>query len=559
MWRAARRFASQAARERIECDAVIIGAGPAGLSAAIKLKQLNPNYEVCVVEKASEVGAHIVSGNCFETKAMDELIPNWRELDTPIKTPITTDKFCVLTEKYSIDVPHAFVPKFLDNTGNYVISLSELVRWLGKYAEDLGVQIYPGFPANELLLSDNGHVEGIITRDFGIGKDGKPREDFQPGVEIKAKQSLFAEGCRGSLSEEIIKKFDLRNFNDGERQVMNQIYGIGIKEVWKIDPSKSKPGFVQHTIGWPTDSTTICGGFLYHQLQDIVHVGLVFGLDYKNPYISPFKELQRYKTHPDIRKHLEGGECLSYGARALNEGGYYSVPKLTFPGGMLLGCSAGFMNTAKIKGTHTAMKSGILAAETVHEALDHGDAEGKELFKYYHKYRKSWLWKELYDVRNVREGFSQNIWWGSVQAWLSNSVFGGNRIALTEKKNPENDSAATHFARDCKPIDYPKPDGKLTFDLLTQVSKTGTNHHEDQPCHLKIKPGMDGKPDLSLKYYAGIEQNFCPAGVYEYIDNKLHINSQNCIHCKTCDIKAVNNFIKWTVPEGNGGPFYTNM
>ena len=553
MWRSIRRAFS--GREIINCDVAIVGAGPAGLSAAIKLKQINPDFEVCVLEKAAEVGAHIVSGNCFEPRALDELIPNWRELDTPIKTPVTEDEFYILNETRGFKIPQAFVPKTLYNHGNYVISLSDTVRWLGKYAENLGVNILPGFAGAEYLLNPEGYIEGVATGEVGIGKDGKKKENYQQGIEIRAKQTMIAEGCRGSLSGLLQKKFNLNSYFDGERHIKPQTYGIGIKEVWKVDYSKLTPGLVMHSVNWPLDTSTQGGGFLYHEMPGFIHLGLIIGLDYKNPYLNPYKEFQRYKTHPIIKRHIQDGECISYGARAVNEGGFNSVPKLTFPGGMLIGCSAGFLNPAKIKGTHTAMKSGILAAETVADALIREDAEGKELFKYTEKYKNSWIWEELHQVRSVREGFRKNLWVGLAHAFISYNFLGGGS-AMLGKSSHKSDSESTGLARDHKPIEYPKPDGTLTFDLLTNLSRTGTNHNSDQPPHLKIKPGMQDTPsEYSLPVYAAPEQRFCPAGVYEYVDNKLQINAQNCIHCKTCDIKTPAEYIQWVPPEGSGGPF----
>lgn len=535
-------------REQIECDVVIVGAGPAGLAAAIKLKQLNEKLEVCVVEKAVEVGAHILSGNCFEPRALDELIPEWRSLDVPVKTPVTRDQISLLTESSSFTVPQVLVPRPLKNTGNFVISLGDLVKWLGAHAESLGVQIYPGFAASDFLLSSEGSIEGVVTGDFGLSRTGQQKESFQPGVELRAKQTVLAEGCRGSLSQRLITQFNLQAHRP-------QAYGLGVKEVWKIKPERFESGLVLHTLGWPLDYRTAGGGFLYHQGPDLVHVGLITGLNYRNPYLSPFKEFQRYKTHPLIRKYLEGAECIAYGARALNEGSLYSVPKLTFPGGMLVGCAAGFMNTAKIKGSHTALKTGMLAAEAVAEAFARGDPAGQELSKYSELYRNSWVWEELYEVRNFREGFEKNIWWGQVQAFLSYNFFRGNRVGLGTAKHVD-DSKATELAKDSKAIEYPKADGKLTFDLLTSVARTNTDHETDQPSHLKVKPGMEDKPEgYSLKLFGGPEQRFCPAGVYEFVENKLVINAQNCIHCKTCDIKTPSEYILWTTPEGGGGPY----
>lgn len=552
MWRGLKRLFGQ--REVIECDVAIIGAGPAGLSAAIRLKQINPEIEVYVFEKAGEVGAHIVSGNCFEPKALNELIPNWKELDSPIKTSVSADEFYVLTEKKGYKIPHFLVPKTLHNEGNYVISLSDTVRWLGSYAENLGVNIFTESAATEYLINPNGFIEGVAIGEKGIGKDGEKKENYQAGIEIKAKQTMLAEGCRGSLTGLLQKKFKLTETVDN-RKITPQTYGIGIKEVWKIDPSKLKPGLVTHTVNWPLDIHTQGGGFVYHESPDFVHVGLIIGLDYKNPYLNPYKEFQKYKNHPVIKQYLEGGECISYAARAINEGGFNAVPKLTFPGGLLIGCSAGFLNPAKIKGTHTAMKSGMLAAEAVAEAISQNKATGTEIESYYSAYKNSWIWQELYQVRSVREGFRKNLWFGMAHAFVSYNFLGGGKF-LTGNKPHKFDSEETGLAKDYLPIEYPKPDGILTFDLLTNLSRTGTNHEHDQPSHLKIKPGMEKSPEhYSLTLYEAPEQRFCPAGVYEFIDKKLQINAQNCIHCKTCDIKTPAEYIQWTPPEGGGGPF----
>lgn len=391
MWRLAHRALSNIAREVIDCDVCIIGGGPAGLAAAIKLKQINSDLEVCLIEKAAEIGAHIVSGNVFEPRALDELIPNWKSLETPIKTPVSHDKVLILTENSSYQIPNFLLPQTMHNEGNYIVSLSEVCKWLGTYAEELGVQIYPGFAGAEVMYSETGFVTGVATGDFGIGKNGQPKENFQRGIEIKAKQTLLAEGCRGSLSEKIIDKFRLRDYTDNGRKVSPQTYGIGIKEVWEVKPYAFKAGLVLHSANWPLTPDMYGGGFLYHMLPNIVHVGLVIALDYANPYFSPYKELQRYKLHPEIRQYLDGGECIGYGARAVNEGGYDSIPKLTFPGGALIGCSAGLLNTAKIKGTHTAMKSGMMAAEAVAEEIKKGATDGVEPLKYQHLFKKSWV------------------------------------------------------------------------------------------------------------------------------------------------------------------------
>eukprot|EP00298_Acanthocystis_sp_HF-20_P007711 c17235_g1_i1.p1 GENE.c17235_g1_i1~~c17235_g1_i1.p1 ORF type:complete len:589 (-),score=284.80 c17235_g1_i1:125-1891(-) len=546
-------------REVMEYDVVIVGAGPAGLSAAIKLKQLSQlrdkELSVCVVEKGAEVGAHILSGNCLEPHALDELIPDWKERDAPIHTQVTHDAVYYLTEKYAIPLP---VPPPMRNHGNYIVSLSQVVRWLGSEAEGLGVDIFPGFAASEVLYDENGAVVGIATGDKGIAKDFSQKSNYQPGIELRAKQTLFSEGCRGSLSKTLINKFELAKNSEP------QTYGLGVKEVWEIDPKKSKPGHIIHTVGWPLQNDTYGGSFLYHAENNKVMIGFVVGLDYPNPYLSPYQEFQRYKTHPKIKEILEGGQCIQYGARSINEGGLQSLPKLTFPGGMLVGCSAGFVNVPKVKGTHTAMKSGILAAEAVFEELTKPDASDtpKEIVSYSENLKKSWVYQELKEVRNIRPSFHFGFWGGLIYSGLD-TIFLKGRVPWTFS-HQKTDHEATKPADECKPIEYPKPDGVLTFDLLTNLQRSGTNHDHDSPVHLTL---LNNEIPVQVNYnkYAAPESRFCPARVYEYVTDsdgsnpKLVINAQNCLHCKACDIKDKKQNINWVVPEGGGGPAYTEM
>ncbi len=538
-------------REKMDFDIVIVGAGPSGLAAAIKLAQLsqgkNQPLNICIVEKGSEVGAHILSGNVFEAKALDELIPDWKEKGAPLHTEAKDDNFVFLTRNKHFKLP---TPPQMNNHGNYIISLANLCRWLATQAEALGVQIYPGFPAAEVII-ENDRVCGIITGDFGIGKDGERKESYQPGMELRAKYVLFAEGCRGSLTKRLEKKFNLR---EGKNP---QSYGIGIKELWKIKPEKHSQGKIIHTIGWPMDMKTYGGSFLYHMEDNQVAIGYVIGLDYENTYLNPFREFQRFKHHPFIKNYLEGGERIAYGARALNEGGYQSIPKLTFPGGALIGCAAGFLNVPKIKGTHTAIRSAMLAAETAFEAV----TENKDnLGAYEEKIKNSSVYKELYRVRNIRPSFRFGLICGLIYSAIDTYIFRG-RAPWTFKNHADNKQ--TKVKEKCKKIEYPKPDGAISFDLLSSVYLSGTYHEEDQPAHLKlIDPSK--AVDYNLKYFDGPEQRYCPAGVYEFIkdDNgkdKLQINAQNCVHCKTCDIKDMTQNINWTTPEGGGGPNYPNM
>ncbi|XP_071846903.1 electron transfer flavoprotein-ubiquinone oxidoreductase, mitochondrial-like isoform X2 [Apostichopus japonicus] len=549
-----------------EADVVIVGAGPAGLSTAIKLKQLaeekGTELRVCVVEKASELGAHTLSGACLETHALDELIPDWKEKDHPLKTPVKGDKFALLTEKYRIPIP-MFKGLPMYNHGNYVVRLGNVVKWLGEQAEELGVEIYPGYPASEVLYHEDGSVKGIATTDVGIAKDGSPKGTFERGMELHAKVTVFGEGCHGHLAKQLYNNFNLRE------NCSPQTYGIGIKEVWEVEESKHNPGMVEHTVGWPLDRHTYGGSFLYHlnEGSPLVAVGFVIGLDYTNPYLSPFREFQRFKTHPSIRPTFEGGKRVAYGARALNEGGFQSVPKLAFPGGVLVGCSPGFMNVPKIKGTHTAMKSGIVAAEAIFDKLTAEEPKpdtGLLVSEYEERLRSSWVWKELQSVRNVRPSFHSPLGlYGGIMYTGLFYVFGRGKEPWTLAPKHK-DSESLKPATECTPIEYPKPDNEVTFDLLSSVALSGTNHEHDQPAHLTLRD--DSVPvNRNLAIYDGPEQRFCPAGVYEYVPmetgdgQRLQINAQNCVHCKTCDIKDPSQNINWVVPEAGGGPAYNGM
>ena len=544
-------------REVMAYDVVIVGAGPAGLAAAIRLKQLaaaaGAELSVCVVEKGAEVGAHILSGAVFETRALDELIPDWREKGAPLRTPAASDRFLMLTEANAIRLP---TPPTMHNKGNYIISLGNLCRWLAEQAEGLGVEIYPGFAAAEVLYDDRGRVRGVATGDMGIGRDGKPTANFTRGVELTGRQTMFAEGCRGSLTKTLFERFDLRAGVDP------QTFGIGIKELWEIDPEKHRQGLIVHTIGWPLDWSTYGGSFLYHLENNQVAVGFVIGLDYANPHLSPFDEFQRFKTHPVIRETFEGGRRVAYGARAINEGGLQSIPKLTFPGGCLIGCTAGFLNVPKIKGSHTAMKSGMLAAEAAFDFLAAAGAEPGEVPDYRSRLEESWVWEELYRVRNIRPAFQKGLLWGLAYSALDAYVLRGN-APWTFRHHA--DYGTLKPAAASKPIAYPKPDGVVSFDKLSSVFISATNHEENQPAHLRLREPARAV-EVNWNLYGGPEQRFCPAGVYEYVDDettagakRLQINAQNCVHCKTCDIKDPTQNIDWVVPEGGGGPNYPNM
>jgi electron-transferring-flavoprotein dehydrogenase len=546
-------------RESMEFDVVIVGAGPAGLSAAIRLKQLAAEAErelsVCVLEKGSEVGAHILSGAVLEPRALNELIPDWADRGAPLNAPVTEEQVVFLGPGGAFRFPNFLLPPEFANHGNYIISLGNLCRWLGQQAEELGVEVYPGFAVAEVLYGEDGAVKGVATGDMGVAGDGAHKDTFTPGMELHARYTLFAEGCRGSLSKTLFERFALRQDADP------QIYGIGIKELWRVAPEQHRQGLVMHTAGWPLDSKTYGGSFMYHLEDHQVAVGFVVALDYENPHLSPFEEFQRFKTHPAIRPILEGGERIAYGARAINEGGLQAIPKLVFPGGALVGCAAGLLNVPKIKGTHTAMKSGMLAAQAIVEALAEGREGGDELARYPELIEDSWVYDELRVARNVRPAFRWGLLVGTLYAGLELKLLRG-RGPWTFHHHP--DHTRLKPAAECKKIAYPKPDGVVSFDRLSSVYISNTNHEEDQPVHLTLAD--ESVPiAVNLERYDAPEQRYCPAGVYEIVRDddganpRLQINAQNCVHCKTCDIKDPTQNINWVVPEGGGGPNYPNM
>jgi len=545
-------------RESMEYDVVIVGGGPAGLSAAIRLKQLaagkGVEIGVCVLEKGSEIGAHILSGAVMDPRAITELIPDWKEKGAPLDVEVTEDRFLFLSETGSKSVPPWALPDNFKNHGNYVVSLANVTRWLGQQAEALGVEIFPGFPAAEILYNDDGSVKGVATGNLGIGKDGQPTGNFQLGMELHAKYTLFCEGARGHLGRQLNDKFKLREGADP------QVHGIGIKELWEIDAGKHKPGLVMHTAGWPLANDTYGGSFLYHMDNNQVVVGFVVGLGYTNPYLSPFEEFQRYKTHPAIRAILEGGKRVSYGARAITAGGLLSLPKLVFPGGALVGDDAGFLNASRIKGSHAAIKTGMLAAEAAFDAVQAG-RQSDELTAYPEAFKTSWLHTELHRARNFKQWMSKGLYLGTLMVGIEQKLLGGNVPWTLHHHHADHEMLKP--ASQCKPIVYPKPDGKLTFDRLSSVFISNTNHEENQPAHLTLKdPSVP--VNVNWQTYAGPEARYCPAAVYEFVkiddgSERLVINAQNCVHCKTCDIKDPTQNIVWVTPEGGGGPNYPNM
>jgi len=546
------------ARESMQFDVVVVGGGPAGLAAAIRLKQLAAanaaELGVCVIEKGSEIGAHILSGAVMDPRALEELFPDWKALGAPLKAPVSEDRFLFLTQSGSFRVPGFLLPECFRNHGNHVVSLGNLCRWLAKQAESLGVEIYPGFAAAEILYDEKGAVKGVATGDMGVGRDGKPTGQHQPGIELHGKYVFFAEGCRGHLGRQLMERYRLNADSDP------QVYGIGLKELWEIEPKKHRAGLVIHSAGWPLDADTYGGSFLYHMEDNLVSVGFVVGLAYANPYLNPYEEFQRYKTHPDIRGFFEGGKRIAYGARAIAAGGLMSLPKLAFAGGCLVGDEAGFLNASRIKGSHAAIKSGMLAAEAAFGALQAGRS-GDELDAYSAAFQGSWLFDELFRARNFKQWMAKGLYSGTLMVGVEQTLLGGKFPWTLHHRHADHECLRP--ASECKPIDYPKPDGKLTFDRLSSVFISNTNHEENQPCHLTLKDASVPVA-VNLAKYAGPENRYCPAGVYEFVKNddgtdRLQINAQNCIHCKTCDIKDPAQNIVWVTPEGGGGPGYPNM
>jgi electron-transferring-flavoprotein dehydrogenase len=550
-------------RESMDYDVVIVGGGPSGLSAAIRLKQLaaqqGREVSVCVLEKGAEIGAHILSGAVIDPRALSELVPDWQAQGAPLDTPVTEDRFLILTPEKSYRIPNVLLPRLMGNHGNYIASLGNLCRWLGQQAEALGIEIYPGFAAAEVLYDERGAVAGVATGDMGIAKDGTHKPEYQPGMELRARYTLFAEGCRGSLSQELMKRFNLRDGVDPQK------YGIGLKELWQVEPSRHRKGLVVHSQGWPLDSRTGGGSFMYHYGENLVAAGFVVHLNYENPHLSPYDEFQRFKTHPAIRDTFAGGKRLAYGARAINEGGLQSVPKLAFPGGALVGCAAGFLNVPRIKGTHNAMKTGMLAAESAFAALGAGRSHDA-LDDYDSGWRKSWVYEDLWKVRNVKPGLKWGMWAGTAHGgfhmWMNDLGLGALVPWTLRHGKPDNETLKP--AAGMPRIEYPKYDGTLTFDKLSSVFLSNTNHEENQPSHLTLRDASVPVA-VNLAIYDGPEQRYCPAGVYEYVADeagggrRLQVNAQNCVHCKTCDIKDPRQNIRWVTPEGGGGPVYPGM